>query len=103
MTAYRSIGQVIRAVTDGRPPSASCRCREDGDADPWWRHLLSQDDNAPRVVARLPFGARGNARATAPTRSSIGRGAQQETGADRTLFVTEIGGRHQPRRAFSAC
>ena len=61
---------------------------QEGDADPWWRHLLSPDEDAPRVIARLPFGARGNARSGADA-LAIGRGAQQETGADRTLFATE--------------
>lgn len=89
MSAYGSIGQVIRAVTEGQAAVGILPMPEEGDADPWWRHLLSQNDNAPRVVARLPFGVRGNARRDGSDAFVIGRGAQQETGADRTLFVTE--------------
>ncbi len=89
MSAYRSIGQVIRAVTEGQAAVGILPMPEEGDADPWWRYLLSQNDNAPRVVARLPFGVRGNAKRDGADAFVIGRGMQQETGADRTLFVTE--------------
>lgn len=90
MTAYRSIGQVIRAVTDGQAAVAILPMPEEGDADPWWRHLLSQNDNAPRVVARLPFGVRGNARRDGSDALVIGRGVQQATGSDRSLFIAEL-------------
>ena len=57
--------------------------------DPWWRHLLSTDGNAPHVIARLPFGGRGNARSDGADALAIGHGSQQKTGRDRTLFATE--------------
>jgi chorismate mutase-like protein len=89
MSAYRSSGQVIRAVTEGRAAVGILPMPEEGEADPWWRHLASQDDKAPRVIARLPFGTRGNARSGGSDALVIGCGAQQETGADRTLFIAE--------------
>ncbi len=89
MSAYRSIGQVIRAVTEAHAAVGILPMPHEGDPDPWWRHLLSQSDRAPRVVARLPFGARGNARTDGSDALVIGHGAQQETGADRTLVATE--------------
>jgi len=89
MSAYRSTGQVIRAVTEGLAAIGVLPMPQEGDADPWWRQLVSKDENAPRVVARLPFGARGNARGAGADALVIGRGMQQETGADRTLLVTE--------------
>jgi chorismate mutase / prephenate dehydratase len=89
MSAYRSIGQVIRAVTEGQASIGVLPMPQEGETDPWWRHLLSKDENSPRVVARLPFGARGNARSDSADALAIGRGAQQETGADRTLVMTE--------------
>jgi chorismate mutase / prephenate dehydratase len=89
MSAYRSIGQVIRAVTEDQASVGIVPMPQEGDPDPWWRHLLSNHDDAPRVVARLPFGARGNARSDGGDALAIGRGAQQETGADRTLLATE--------------
>jgi chorismate mutase len=89
MSAFRSIGQVIRAVTEGQASVGVLPMPQDGETDPWWRHLLSKDADAPRVVARLPFGARGNARSDCADALAIGPGAQQETGGDRILLVTE--------------
>ena len=89
MSAYGSIGQVIRAVSDGQASVGVLPMPHEGDGDPWWRHLLSQDEEAPRVMARLPFGARGNTRSDGADALAIGRGVQQETGADRTFFATE--------------
>jgi chorismate mutase / prephenate dehydratase len=89
MSAYRSIGQVIRAVTEGQASVGILPMPQEGDSDPWWRHLLSEDNNAPRVIARLPFGPRGNARSDGADALAIGSGKQLETGADRTLFAAE--------------
>lgn len=89
MLAYRTVGQVIRAVTDRQAAIGVLPMPEEEDADPWWRHLLSGHDAAPRVIARLPFGARGNARTDGGDALAIGRFPEQETGRDRTLIVTE--------------
>jgi chorismate mutase/prephenate dehydratase len=89
MSAYCSIGQVIRAVSEGHAAVGILPMPQEGDPDPWWRHLLSFDERAPRVIARLPFGARGNARSDAAGALAIGRGMQQATGADRTFFAAE--------------
>ena len=62
---------------------------EEDERDPWWRHLLSTHHDAPRVIARLPFGARGNARSDSGDALAIGHGGQQQTGRDRTLIATE--------------
>jgi chorismate mutase / prephenate dehydratase len=88
MFAYGSIGEVIRAVAEGRVAVGVLPMPEEGDADPWWRHLASPNHDAPRVIARLPFGPRGNGRGDSAEALVIGRGVQQQTGADRTLFVT---------------
>ena len=89
MSAYRSIGQVIRTVTEGRASVGVLPMPQEGETDPWWRHLLSKDEDAPRVIARLPFGARGNARSDGADALAIGRGVQQETGRDRVLLAAE--------------
>jgi chorismate mutase/prephenate dehydratase len=89
MSAYHSIGQVIRAVTEGRASVGVLPMPQEGETDPWWRHLLSKDEDAPRVVARLPFGGRGNARTDGAGALAIGRGMQQETGQDRVLLAAE--------------
>ena len=87
----RSTAQVIRTVTDGQAAIGVLPMPQEGDSepDPWWRHLLSTDENAPHVIARLPFGARGNARSDGADALAIGRGPEQETGRDRTLIVSE--------------
>ena len=77
--------------------SASCRCRRRSEADPWWRHLLSAGRRAPHVIARLPFGGRGNARPDGADALAIGRGAQQPTGRDRTLDRDRKRAEYQPR------
>ena len=89
MSAYRSIGQIIRAVTEGQSSVGVLPMPQEGEPHPWWRHLLSKDENAPRVVARLPFGPRGNARSNGADALVIGRAAPQAIGCDRTLLVTE--------------
>jgi len=89
MSAYRSVGQVIRAITEGQVSVGVLPMPQEGETDPWWRHLLSQDEDAPRVVARLPFGARGNARSDGADALAVGRGVQQETGRDRILLAAE--------------
>src|SRR5260370_14770090 len=60
-----------------------------GEPAPWWRHLLSIDESAVQVIARLPFGARGNARGDGSDALAIGRSVFQESGLDRTLLAME--------------
>ncbi|HTW52918.1 MAG TPA: chorismate mutase [Stellaceae bacterium] len=88
MTLYRTTLQVIRAVTDRRVAVGVLPMPRDDDSDPWWVHLLSPDADVPRVVARLPFGPRGNARSDGDA-LAIGYGPQQSSGDDRTLLATE--------------
>jgi chorismate mutase/prephenate dehydratase len=89
MVPYRSASQVIGAVMDGQVAVGVLPMPAEDDPDPWWRHLLSTDGNAPHVIARLPFGARGNARPNGADALAIGRGGEQPTGQDRTFFATE--------------
>jgi chorismate mutase / prephenate dehydratase len=89
LLTYRSTAQVIRAVTERQAAIGVLPMPQEGDPDPWWRHLLSTHDAAPHVIARLPFGARGNARSDSADALAIGHGGQQETGRDRTLIATE--------------
>ena len=88
MLAYDTAAQVIRAVAGGETTAGILPLPEPGESDPWWPHLLSVAENAPRIVARLPFGARGNARADTDA-LAIGRGGYQESGLDRTLLAAQ--------------
>jgi chorismate mutase / prephenate dehydratase len=89
MQAYGSTAQVIRAVTEGQAAVGVLPMPQEGEADPWWRHMLSEQEAAPHVIARLPFGARGNARVDGTNALAIGHGATQPSGHDRTLLATE--------------
>jgi hypothetical protein len=89
LVPYRSTSHVIGAVIEGQATVGVLPMPAEDDSDPWWRHLLSADHNAPHVIARLPFGARGNARADGADALAIGRGSEQPTGQDRTLFAAE--------------
>src|SRR5580658_2064140 len=64
MSAYQTIGQVFRAVTDRPATIGVVPMPQEHDQDPWWRQLLSGDSTVPRVFARLPVTERGNARGT---------------------------------------
>lgn len=89
MSGYDTVSEVIRAVTSGTGSVGVLPLPKVGDPDPWWPELPSTDNNAPRVVARLPFGARGNARDDSDA-LAIGCGGQQESGLDRTLLRAEF-------------
>jgi chorismate mutase/prephenate dehydratase len=89
MTVFQTTLQVIRAVTDRRVAVGVLPMPQDGDSDPWWVALLSPDVEVPRVIGRLPFGPRGNARSSSGDALAIGYGAQTASGSDRTLLATE--------------
>lgn len=87
--ACNSVEQVIGAVIERRASVGVLPMPQEREPDPWWRQLLSTDGNTPRVIARLPFGAPGNARTDGADALAIGYSEQHETGLDRTLLATE--------------
>lgn len=89
MSAYDTVGEVICAVADGTGSVGVLPLPKPEEPDPWWPHLLSADGSALRVVARLPFGARGNVR-TDTDALAIGCGGPEESGLDRTLLGAEF-------------
>ena len=97
MSAYDTVGEVVHAVVGGETPIGVLPLPQPEESDPWWPHLVSIDDAAPRVVARLPFGARGNARAETDA-LAIGRGGHQKSGLDRTLLAVECSSAISPAR-----
>jgi chorismate mutase len=101
MTAYHSIGQVIRAVTDGHASLGILPMPQEDDPDPWWRFFVAADESAPRVLARLPFAGRGNARADGGDALAVGSGTQEPTGDDCSLIVIETRGEISRARLFS--
>ncbi len=95
MTGLRSTGEVIGAVSDGRASLGVLPMPGQGigqgEAGSWWRLLIPGDRPKPRVIARLPFGARGNARSDDGDALVISRIEPEPSGADRSLFIVEIG------------
>lgn len=91
MTPYRSVGEVIRAVTDAQASIAVVPMPSEDDPDPWWPFIASASGPAPQVLARLPFAGRGNARAGGDA-LAIGSGVLEPTGDDRSLVVVETRG-----------
>ena len=101
MLAFGSAGQVIRAVIGGQAAVGVLPMPQEDEADPWWRASAVEPRGRAAVIARLPFGGRGNARADGADALAIGRGAQQPTGHDRTLLATENAPNISRGRLFS--
>ena len=101
MTPFRSVAQVIRAVSEGNAAVGVLPMPQDGEADPWWRMLISADAGTPRVISRLPFASSGNARVGDQSVLAIGCGIAEPSGADRSLFVIETHGEVSRARIFS--
>jgi chorismate mutase / prephenate dehydratase len=88
MSAYQTIGQVFRAVTDRPMTIGVLPMPQEHDQDPWWRQLLSGDSAAPRVFARLPLTERGNARGATDV-LAIGCNVADFSDVDHSLIVVE--------------
>lgn len=55
MTLHRSHGVVLRAISAGDGTVGILPLPQEGEEGPWWPHLATETENAPRVIARLPF------------------------------------------------
>ena len=67
------------------------------DPDPWWRYMVSNSPDTPKIIARLPFIPGANARGNGLDAAVICPIEQEPTGRDRSLLAvesdTEIGAR----------
>src|SRR6516225_604294 len=89
MTAYDAVEPLIRAIAGRESSVGVLPLPRQDDPEPWWPYLLPIGENAPRVIARLPFGASGKVRNGVVEALAVGHGAQQESGLDRTLLAAE--------------
>jgi chorismate mutase len=89
MSAYQTIGQVFRAVTDRSATVGVVPVPQEQDDDPWWRQLLSGDSAGPRVFARLPATDRGNARGAGDV-LAIACQVGDLSAVDHSLIVVEV-------------
>lgn len=90
MTVHSSARDVIAQVFDGAAALGVVPCPTEDDPGTWWPNLCMPD--APRIVYRLPFFGRGNARggtSDGPDALAIGRMKPEATGDDRTILVLE--------------
>ncbi len=60
MTRHGSVRSVIEAVNRQQATVGVLPLPHQDDTDPWWRHLVSSDPDAPKIIARLPFAGPGN-------------------------------------------
>jgi chorismate mutase len=91
MSGFRSTGEVLRAIADGRATLGILPVPGRGEVEPWWRFLAGGEAPVLRIIARLPFGALGNARSDDGDAFVVGAIEPEESGADCSLFVIETG------------
>jgi chorismate mutase len=91
MGELATASQVVRAVAEGEAMIGVLPLPREDDQDPWWPALAAGGGGKgqPRVIARLPFVAAGNARGERPEALAIARQQPEATGDDRTLLAIE--------------
>ncbi|HVA13461.1 MAG TPA: chorismate mutase [Stellaceae bacterium] len=91
MSSFRSPGEVLRALGDGRAMLGVLPVPGQGETEAWWRFLAGGEAPVLRIIARLPFGARGNARSDGGDAFVVAPIEPEESGIDRSLFLIETG------------
>jgi len=95
---FPSARRVVEAVRDGVVTVGVVPVPVRGDEDPWWRHLVSENPDIPKVIARLPVAGKPNGRGHDLEALVICQVAVEETGRDRALIAfdadEEIGAAH---------
>ena len=89
MTAYPSTRRIIEAVQKQEVTLGILPVPARGEADPWWRRLVFEDDTTPRIICRLPFVDGSNARAGNMDTLVICPVPNEATGRDRTCLALE--------------
>jgi chorismate mutase / prephenate dehydratase len=102
MTSFRSIGEVLRAVSDGRAALGVLPVPGQADGETWWRFLAAGEAPVMRIIARLPFNLRGNARVDGGDAFVIGAIEPEASGHDRSVFLIESSDELSRARLLSA-
>ncbi|MBL6928588.1 MAG: chorismate mutase [Rhodospirillales bacterium] len=89
MTAYPSARRVIETVQSNGATVGVLPLPRPDDKEPWWPHLVGQSEDAPRIIARLPFSGPGNGRDANAEAVVICPVDREETGRDRSWLVIE--------------
>jgi hypothetical protein len=90
MTRHGSCRSVIESVHRRDATLGVLPLPSHDDPDPWWRLLVTQHPDAPRIIARLPFICVGNARAEALGALAVCPVSVVATGRDRSFVAIEI-------------
>jgi chorismate mutase/prephenate dehydratase len=88
-TLHRTPAPVLRAVSDGQATVGVLPMPQEEETDPWWPHLVSEQPDAPRVIARLPFIEHPTGRFEDLSALAIGKTDPEPSGDDRTLIAIE--------------
>lgn len=102
MTAFATVGQVMRAVGDRAASVGVLPWPHESSPDPWWRHLAAREEDPIRIAARLPFAGEGDGRAKGLHAVAVARIAQERTGDDRSLLILETRGEVSRSRFLAA-
>jgi len=89
MTRHGSVRSVIEAVNRQQVTVGVLPLPHQDDADPWWRHLVSSDPEAPKIIARLPFAGPGNGLGGELEGLVICPVAVKPTGRDRSFLAVD--------------
>ena len=57
ISVHETILGVLRAVSDGHATVGVLPLPQGEEADPWWRNLVRDGPDVPKIIARLPFAA----------------------------------------------
>jgi len=90
MTTHLSARGVIQKVRTGDATVGILPLPRQDDADPWWPHLLVNEPDGPRIIARLPFAGPGNTRFHDAEALVISPVDREPTARERSLIAIEV-------------
>jgi len=89
MTPFPSTRRIIEAVQKQEVTVGILPMPARKEDKPWWRRMVFEGQDTPRVIARLPFVPGGNARSASNEALVICPVPQEATGRDRTYLALE--------------
>jgi chorismate mutase/prephenate dehydratase len=90
MTRHASVRSVIEAVRRRDAVVGVLPLPRSDDDDPWWRHIVTNQPQAPRIIARLPFAGPATSRGGEGDGLVICPISVRPTGRDRTYLAADI-------------
>jgi len=90
MTRHGSVRAVIEAVSRQDATVGVLPMPRQDDTDPWWRHLVTERADAPRIIARLPFVGLANGASEGPEALVICPVGVRSTGRDRFFLAVDL-------------